>query len=463
MNSNIDWIKYGAGMVHLKNGNKKEAEEIFTSLIAECLSFAYPYEQLGYLRIKDGKTNQAHEWFSKAIERMPENEMGLYHRGLLQVELKRFEDAANSFLRVLEMNLLHTEAMVELALVFGRKDDFKKATSLIRDVYQKNKTKKDCFARLGWLRGENRDWEGAFEIVNRDYNEDRISPAWQMNLAQLVGRLGDWDSATDMIKQSYEIQPNLKDGYARLGWIKLEVRQRCAAKELFEKDRRSGRLSPAWVINLALLYGLLKDFMTASDLIMQAYQADKTIMDGFSRLGWIGYLVGKGVAFFHEQIKKDEALNRQSTRSPFYHALHIVAAGSKADNFNDIETIYNEMPGKKNFLAAIGWLCLRLGKTERGVELMARNQDLGNMDPTWLPSYAAALGICGRTEQALNILEQTYTGESDDEAFSIGYIICPDAVLSATQLRQLISRGMTHKDIFNNKNARISLDAERSR
>lgn len=448
MTSNTDWIRFGTGMLYLKKGNQHIAEEIFDSLLADHPSFAYSYEQLGYLRKHQGQADQANEWFKKAIDRCPKDELGYYRRGLLHIERKRLKDAKASFLRVLDLNPSHTIAKVELALIYGQEDDFGKAEKLIEDLYQNDKTIKDCFARLGWLRVKYKDWKGAFGLAYRDYEEGRISPPWQVNLAQLQGRLGDWDDAVDLINRAYELQSSLKDGFARLGWIKFEARERLAAIEFIEKDRLAGKLSPAWHLYLALVYGLSNDFTTASDLIEQAYQLNQTIMDGFSRLGWVGYLTGKGVAFFKEQIKKDEVNNRQSARNRLYHTLQLVASGSKVDNINEIEMIYNESPGEKNLLTLIGWLYLRLGKVERGVELMVRDMDLGRMDPTWLPSYAAALCICGRTEEALDVLKSTIKGQHNEDKCTIGFFLYPDNVFTYSRLRTLILTGITHKDLF---------------
>jgi tetratricopeptide (TPR) repeat protein len=445
MRPDSDWIRFGTGMVHLKKGNNVKAEEVFNGLIADSPSFPYPYEQLGYIRKIEGETDEANECFRKAIDLMPIDEMGHYHNGLLQVERKELNKAKASFLRVLNLNPSHIDAMVELALVYGREGDFDRASSLVQDLYKKDKSKKDCFARLGWIKAANKDWKGALEISYRDYKKNRISPSWQINIAQLLGRMGEWDRAVDIIKRSYNQNSGIKDGFAKLGWIKFEERQWPGAIELIEKDHRYDRLTPAWLINLALAYGLTNDFVKASNSIEQAYQADITIMDGFSKLGWIGYLVGKGVDFFNGQIKTDETLSRQSIRNPFFQLLHLVAAGTKSVKFNAVETIYCEFKELKNFFSVIGWLYVRIGKAEHGVKLMLRDIELKRMDTNWLPSYAAALGICGRIEDALRVLNQTYTDEPKERKFPIGFKIFPDNIFTISELKQFISKGASHK------------------
>jgi hypothetical protein len=43
-------------------------------------------------------------------------------------------------------------------------------------------------------------------------------------------------------------------------------------------------------------------------LISDAYEEDAALHDGFSILGYHGYLLGKGKEFFKEQIDKDARL-----------------------------------------------------------------------------------------------------------------------------------------------------------
>jgi len=78
--------------------------------------------------------------------------------------------------------------------------------------------------------------------MNRDLKGNRLSPGWQVNLAQVYGRTGEMDRAIKLIEAAYSTDSNLKDGYARLGWIKATVRDWEGAFDLMNRDIKMNQL-----------------------------------------------------------------------------------------------------------------------------------------------------------------------------------------------------------------------------
>ena len=142
---------------------------------------------------------------------------------------------------------------VNLALLYGRRGEFERAVRLIESAYAIDKDRKDGFANLGWIKAEQKDWEDALELMLRDAECGRLSSSWQISLAELFGRRGEIEYAADLIEEVYSKDPDVKDGYVRLGWIKAEKKDWEGAFSLAVRDEKCGRLGVGWQVNLALL------------------------------------------------------------------------------------------------------------------------------------------------------------------------------------------------------------------
>jgi hypothetical protein len=88
-----------------------------------------------------------------------------------------------------------------------------------------------------------------------------------------------------------------------------------------------------------------------------------------------------------------------------------------------------------------------MGKADIGCELMECESAMRRMDKVWLPSYAVALSICGKTNRALGVLSELLTDKPDNDLLAIGYLSCPDALLDPTRLKAFIAREMVDKDL----------------
>ena len=447
MNQPHAWITYGAGMVYMKKKRYEAAGDKFRELLDAHPQYGDAIAQLGIIERSQGRRDNAKRYFENALNQDPGNEIASYQMGLLFLEKENYIDAEGFFAKIISSNSSHVDSMFHLGILLGRKGKFDKAEILIGEAYDKNPTSRDGFARLGWIKAEYLDWSGALTLMNKDSKAGRLSPIGMVMLAQIHGRLGDFRTAMSLIEQAYSQNQAVKDGYAKLGWITMENNHWSDAWRLFDKDREQNRLSPFWKINFAIVELHLHRWRDADARVAKAYAEHPSLCDGFSKLGWDGYLLGRDEVYFHEYIHKDIDLGRQSRKGTLFRGLYLTVTGSLSEALQLIEPVYSEEYKERNWLTAIGWYCIRNDITDRGIELMARDYSLGRMNTAWLPTYAVALSIGGKASQALKVLMDAGIEKQASDLFAIGYRTCPDAILQAVQLWELISGKMAYNDL----------------
>jgi tetratricopeptide (TPR) repeat protein len=444
MNQPNAWINYGAGMAYMKKKRYEAAGEKFRELLASHPHYGDAIAQLGIIEKSHARRNTAKRYFQEALNQDPENEIANYQIGLFHLEDKKYSAAEDYFTKIIKRNPSHIDSLTHLGIVRARKGEFDAAERLISEAYDKDPTRKDGFARLGWIKAEHVDWPGALTLMNKDSKSGRLSPAGMVMLAQIHGRLDDFRTAMRLIEKAYRQNKAVKDGYAKLGWIKMENNHWSDAWELFDKDSEKNRLSPFWKINFALVELHLDRWTEAAARVDRAYAEHQSLCDGFSRLGWNGYLLGKSEMFFNEYIQKDVKIGRLSWKGTLFRGLCHTTKGSLSEALQLIEPVYSKEIKEKNWLATIGWHCIRENSTVRGIELMTRDFSMGRMNTGWLPTYAVALSIGGKISQALTVLADAGITKQSSVLFPIGFKTCPDAILEATQLWELASGGMNY-------------------
>jgi len=379
---------------------------------------------------------------------------GFARLGWIQAEKKEWSAALQLAERDLATGRISPGWQVNIAQLYGRTGDPAQAETLITQAYNQKPQLKDGFARLGWINMENRDWVAALQWAERDLATGRVSPGWQVNIAQLYGRTGDPAQAETLITQAYNQNPQLKDGFARLGWINMENRDWVTAHEWLLKDQGLNRLSPDWKTYLAVVKGCLGCWPEAMALVAEAYSESATLRDGYSRLGWWGYLCGKGQEFFRDQHNKDKNNKPHSITHMLFQALYLTAIGAFDKALHPVEQAYRTDARLESWQTTVGWLQVRLGNSSLGLDLMQLDYTQGRMNQVWLPSYAIVLGMCGKKEQAMDIVRSVSLLSKKNAVHIIGYTAFPEAWMNITQLKEFIASRMGYEDIkkFDNPN-----------
>ena len=417
-------------MLHLNKGSILIAEEIFNDILASSPSYGHAAAQLGFMRHYEGSIEAAKLFFDKALDNLPDDEMGFFHRGLIQTKTRDYEEAEKSFLKVLELNPLRFDAILNYAGVIGRMGDFGKAEKIITEAYRKDENLKNGFAWLGWIKAENDDWAGAIKIMNRDYKEGRVDPWWVVNIAMMFGRVGDWNEAVTLIKKAYELDNFLKDGFAKLGWIKAESRDWKGALHLMVKDYKMNRISLGWIHNLVTMQVFTGDHLGAVDFIDEWYKSNRSAFDGYSRLGWSHYHATGKTHILKKFIKKDIKLNRVSIEGKLIKSWAMCLDGDLESSKENMSTIYNENLIINDGFAVMGWLLIRMDDFGSGLELLDYDYRKSRISNIWKVNYSYQLLKNKQIEKAISLFNEVVKEEPNKNKFRIGFQILPEKIMS---------------------------------
>lgn len=451
----LDDIKEAENMYMIGlNLLKKSLEQLDWPFYLDELQYKTLYMQLPpawkiYLAHLYGTQNNfinAMELVTSAYDENPVLKNAFAQLGWMLTKTRQWEKALEIAIEDERRNRLSPIWQVHVAQLYGRINKFDHAAELIETAYANDTNLKDGFTRLGWILTEKRNWPKAFEFAVQDENRKRLSPKWKVNVAQLHGRMRRFEHATELIATAYAADANLKDAFARLGWIKMETKEWNSAYELMAQDYAQGRISPAWMVFLAIVAGCLQRWPEAMALVAESYTQDATLCDGYSRLGWWGYLLGKGEDFFLEQLNTDRILGQHRVKNLLFEALHLTVAKQHNNALMLVQQAYRNDKQLENWQTIIGWLHIRLGNVEFGLKMMTNDYSQGRMSCVWLASYAVALGICGQKIQAMNILHEISTLNTDI-LFSIGFYGVAEAWMTKSELQTFIASSLAYDDL----------------
>ncbi|MBF0244658.1 MAG: hypothetical protein HQL31_05250 [Planctomycetes bacterium] len=315
---------------------------------------------------------------------------------LLEARVPRLDDAYALALMA-GVDALSVEVLVRIAEVLAGKGEYGKAEVLldrldVDRVYAEDPGLKDINSRIGWvLYWRKKEYGKVIEWIEKDlcrtdrrsplFNANktvtdqsslftvsvpgtmnyysincRLSPAWRLNYAQVLAELGEWKNAEALVGGVYQRDINVRDGYARLGWVSYQGGDARGALPWLRKDYEQERLSPGWQIKLALVYGNLGDFKTAEVLIEHAYKKDNGLTNGFVQLGWCWAIAPlKNWAEAERLMLRDYETGRISF--PWQSMLVNVwcVLGKVVDAQNLVEGVYAENPSAADMYAKLGW------------------------------------------------------------------------------------------------------------
>ncbi len=244
MNQSNEWIHYGAGMVYMKEGHYKAAEQKFRELLSINPTYGGAYAQLGIIYDVEGRKKEAKALLEKAIIHDPDNVTANFQLGILNKDDKDYKNAIYLLNKVLKINPFHVDAMINLGIVYSRRGGFEKARKLIHDAYNKDQTLKDCYALLGRIKAEALNWGGSpevLELIDIDRKTGRLSTIAKLTEAKryIWGRR--FEDAENLVREAYQESPKAKAGYGRLATAVLMIGDQERAMNYWQKDRTLNR------------------------------------------------------------------------------------------------------------------------------------------------------------------------------------------------------------------------------
>lgn len=201
----------------------------------------------------------------------------------------RVDNWAHGYARLLDENVDHMspEWRVHFAQIVMRCGDEEGAVKLVEQAYEEDPELVDGFARLGGLYRLHAYWAGAYNLMEKDVVAQRITPEWKLRYAEVVAEFRDFGQAERIVAEAYAENPEVQDGYARLGWCHVRRNDWHSAYRYMLLDAADDRLSPHWKIHFAdAVVTNFGDLDRSFKLIDEAYQEDLTLRDGYSRIAW---------------------------------------------------------------------------------------------------------------------------------------------------------------------------------
>lgn len=355
--------------------------------------------------------------------------LSVYHAAPLLA--RKAHSDAKALLHLENSSAIETPAVAYLlSLTLAYEGNHTKAVAIMEDAYAKCPTLRNGFIRIGQIKSAQGDHKGGLSIANKDAAAERMTPQWQIDLALLHGQAGDFPQAEKLIVEAYEKRPTMKDGFARLGWIRALQRQWPEAQDLMDRDYQNERLSPNQQLYLALIRAHMGAWDAAVQLIDNAYAHAPALKDANVRLGWHGFLLGKGIHTFSELINKDLQAGRFSLAGEATAALCHAIQGDFATACSSVERYYREYThAQKQQWAVIGWVAFKQGNPELACELMLRDYRTGCLATAWLPSMALVLTCTGNPMLADEVIDKLARDTGAEDLVTIGYHFAPDGIL----------------------------------
>ncbi len=199
------------------------------------------------------------------------------------------------------------QMLVNKALSEGRNNNFETAIQFIENAYKSDDKLQDAYAKLGWIYTNNKEWDKAWEIAKHDYDKKRLSSTWKIKVAEILLRTNHVSQSIQLIFDAYDENPQLKNCYARLGWILGYTTKNWEyALKIAYKDLETNRLDAMWKMRIGLIFGNTFNIDMADKLIAESYQENEKLTDGYAKLGWILYkknIIDQAIKFTKRDIK----------------------------------------------------------------------------------------------------------------------------------------------------------------
>ncbi len=280
---------------------------------------------------------------------------------LLETDDSRLQDAFDlAMMAGVETSSLETYLTVcELFVRYVRVDLANDLVPLVNveKAYTENPFLKDVFTRIGLIMANSNNWQDALPYLLNDQTMERLKPEGHLKLAEGLGHCGGFQSAEAMVEMVYQQNDVVKDGYARLGWIKTKAKNGKGALSYLQKDRKLGRLAQEGHCQLAEMYWRNNDIPIATAVIEDFY-ASNTALNLYSRFAWnifINQVMDYEKALPY--LQKDYEYGRMDSVWLLNFAKALAITGRKAEAQKLILDGYQVYPDLRNGLASCGHNC----------------------------------------------------------------------------------------------------------
>ena len=231
-----------------------------------------------------GQNAEAHEEVRQAYAEDSGLLNGYAHLGFLDWQKGDYDAALSEYQRDADAGRLTGDTRAVYAELLARADQWEDAEREMVRAVEERPLLQNAFARLGYVCRQEERYAEALAWYRRDADAGRLTPEAWLGYAELLVHDECREEAEAAVSHAYAGCPDLQNGWARLGHIYWKKKDGAAALDLYERDARSGRLTPKARLDYAELLAQAARHDEAECEVERAYEEDSSLMDGYIRL-----------------------------------------------------------------------------------------------------------------------------------------------------------------------------------
>ena len=349
------------------------------------------------------------------------------------------EQAESILLEDLGTGRLSPLGRYALAFAQASQHRFDQAYELMEAAYAGIPDAHDGFARIGACYTHLGKWHKALEVTQRDEAGSSLSAKWRVELARQYTHCGQLQKARQLIAATYETNRDFRGGYSALASACAHRGDLQDALNLIMEEQQLDRAQESDKLREAEIRTRLSLWEQAIVCVDELYENNSHARDAYTHVGWLGYLQGKGVAFFEEMTNRDVAAQRDGEGHLIYRVLLEISAGRFDNGYQLIEKYEADFAKAPDWYANVGWLLvIRHDQAALGAAIMRCDFSSAKLSHEWHPTFTLALALSDRLNEAREHLDALHRDAHPEDIVHIGHSRAPDAILEFRQYTALV-------------------------
>lgn len=246
------------------------------------------------------------------------------------------------------------------------------------------------------------------------FTEKSETPQWQIEIGQYLLQYPEYTKKLEHKIDSYYLEDDsYKNGYARLGYIYLGLKQYEQAIKYFEYDIDHGRIKWWLSIRYAEVLFHLKKQKEAELWIEGIYKKYTETKNGYAALATIcrSENSNEQACLWYE---KDYQLNKLTAICKLQYAEVLAAIGNIEKALSLLDDAYKEGNHLKDGYSIVGWLYyFQQGDNKNALKLLEKDYKSNRMSASWKRNLTQLYSLNKQLDSALSVVSEAYH-ESDD-------------------------------------------------
>ncbi len=322
-----------------------------------------------------------------------------------------YRKALDYYERDWRRNRLSPAHQLIYAEILSRTGHFNESIRIVKTAYAEDPSITDGYSRCAWYHFfQKKKYSKIILFCELDRIRGRLSPNWAINYAQVIAKKGDLKKARELVQDAYKMDPGLTSGYARCVWQhywpKKEYRQ---IIEQIESEKKDGRLSPEWELNLSQAYAAIGEYETAMRGVDEAYKKKNTLNDGRARCAWQYFWPRREYDHVIEQLEKEKTDGRLSPEWELNLSQAYAAIGEYETAMRGVDEAYKKKNTLNDGHARCAWQYFWPRREyDHVIEQLEKEKTDGRLSPEWELNLSQAYAAIGEYETAMRGVDEAY-------------------------------------------------------